>query len=396
VTTNETIGIFDSYVVPNYTRFPIVFVKGIGSELWDADGKRYIDLFPGWAVDGLGHCPPRVVEAIRAQVGTLMHIANNYYTEPQGLLAKAIAEISFGGQTFFCNSGTEANEAAIKCARLWGSGTTPRRYKIITMHNSFHGRTMGAISATAQEKYHKGIEPILPGFTYVPFNNLAAATSAADDETVAILVEPVQGEGGINIATHEYLKGLRALCDKRGMLLMLDEVQSGMGRTGEWFAYQNYGVVPDIMTLAKSLGGGAAIGALVGRKDVVAALKPGSHASTFGGNCIAAAAALATIQTIREDRLLEHARTIGDHLGSKLAGFQAKFPSVKAVRRLGLMSALDLDRPGADIVKACMNRGVLVNCTHETVIRIVPATNVTHKILDEGLGVLAAVLAEQK
>jgi acetylornithine/N-succinyldiaminopimelate aminotransferase len=395
MTTAETIDVFAKYVVPNYTRFPIVFVRGEGSELWDADGKRYIDLFPGWAVDGLGHCPPRVVEALREQAGKLMHIANNYYTEPQGLLARAIAETSFGGKSFFCNSGAEANEAAIKCARLWGAGKSPKRYKIITMLNSFHGRTMGAISATAQPKYHKGIEPILPGFTYVPFNDLDAVKTAADDETVAVLVEPVQGEGGINIATQEYMKGLRTLCDEKGMLLILDEVQTGMGRTGEWFGYQHYGIEPDLMTLAKSLGGGVAIGALVGSSEAVAALKPGTHASTFGGNCLAAAAAIATIGTIRAENLVAHARKLGEYLGAKLEELRAKFAFIKEVRRLGLMSALDLNRPGSDIVSACAERGLLLNCTHETVVRIVPATNIQQKLLDEGLGILETVLSEE-
>jgi len=398
MTSAETVALFDKYVIGNYTRHGVVFSRGEGSLLWDPEGRRYIDLFPGWAVDGLGHCPPRVVAAIREQAGRLLHIANNYYTEPQGLLAKALSEISFGGKCFFCNSGAEANEAAIKCARLWGSseGRGPggaRRYKIVAMENSFHGRTMGALSATGQKKYHQGVEPMLPGFVHVPFNDLAAAERAVDAETVAILLEPVQGEGGIHVARPEYMKGLRALCDEKRLLLVLDEVQTGMGRTGKWFAYEHYGVVPDLMTLAKSLGGGVAIGAMLGRSDVVAVMKPGTHASTFGGNPLAAAAALATIETIREENLLEHARRTGERLGERLERWRRRFPFVKEIRRLGLMAAAELDRPGGDIVRACIARGVLINCTHETVLRIIPATNVPQDLLDEGLDIVERVLA---
>lgn len=394
MTTDETMALFEKHVAANYTRYPIVFVRGEGSEIWDADGKRYIDLFPGWAVDGLGHCPPRVVEAIREQAGRLIHVANNFYTEPQGLLAKEIAAASFGGRSFFCNSGAEAVESAIKCARLRGSLLEPGRHRIVTMLDSFHGRTYGAISATGQAKYHKGLGPLLPGFVHVPFNDLGAVEEAAGDDAAAVIVEPVQGEGGINIASQDFMKGLRRLCDERGMLLVVDEVQTGMARTGEWFAYQHYGITPDLMTLAKSLGGGVAIGALVGKSDVIAHLKPGTHASTFGGNPLAAAAALATFRTIREEGLVERARSLGERLGSRLEGMKARFPFAKEVRRFGLMSALELDRPGAGIVKACLEKGLHVNCTHETVLRIIPAANCPEDVLDEGLGILEGVLAE--
>jgi len=392
--TSDTVALFETHVVPNYTRYGIVFVRGEGSILWDSEGKRYIDLFPGWAVDGLGHCPPRVVAAIREQAGTLIHVANNFYTEPQGMLAREIAEASFGGKTFFCNSGAEAVEAAIKCARLWGS--EGGRYKIVTMLNSFHGRTYGAVSATGQPKYHKGLGPILPGFTYVPFNDLDAVKAAVDDETVAVMLEPIQGEGGINIASKDFMTGIRALCDERKMLMICDEVQCGMGRTGEWFGYQHSGVTPDLMTLAKSLGGGVAIGAMTGKADVVAALRPGTHASTFGGNPLACAAALATFETIREEKLIERARTLGEKLGARLEGLRDRFPFAKAVRRLGVMAALELDRPGAEIVKRCLAKGLHVNCTHESVLRVVPAANCPEDIFDEGLGILESVLAEEE
>ncbi len=411
MTTQETIALFEKHVASNYTRYPVVFVRGKGSEIWDADGKRYIDLFPGWAGDGLGHCPERVGEAVREQAGKLIHVANNFYTEPQGLLAKELADASFAtseAKTFFCNSGAEAIEAAIKCARLWGSspgrpvpGSTrpsaeaPALHKIVTMLDSFHGRTYGAISATGQVKYHEGIGPLLPGFVHAPFNDLAAVAEAAGDDAIAILVEPVQGEGGINIATKEFMLGLRALCDERGMLLVVDEVQSGMGRTGEWFAYQHYGITPDLMTLAKSLGGGVAIGALVGKPKVIDALKPGTHASTFGGNPLAAAAALAVFETIREEHLIERAREVGETLGARFHAMQSRFPFIREVRRLGLMCALDLDMPGAEIVKTCLARGLHGNCTHESALRVVPAANCPDDILDEGLTILEGVLAGQ-
>jgi predicted acetylornithine/succinylornithine family transaminase len=391
--TRETIALFERYVAANYTRYPVVFVRGEGSCVWDADGKRYVDLFPGWAVDGLGHCPPGVVEAVRDQAGLLIHVANNFYTEPQGLLARALAEVSFGGKSFFCNSGAEAVESAIKCARLWGS-VRGGRFKIVAMKDSFHGRTMGAISATGQPKYHEGLGPLLPGFVHVPFDDLEAVAAAADGETAAVLVEPVQGEGGVNVASREFVEGLRRLCDEREILLVLDEVQTGMGRTGEWFAYQHYGIEPDLMTLAKSLGGGVAIGALVGKEDVISALRPGTHASTFGGNPLAARAALAAIETIQEENLVEHARRMGERLGARLEAWKARFGFVQEVRRLGLMSAVELNRPGAGVVKTCLERGLHVNCTHETVVRVIPATNVPADVLDEGLDILEGVLAE--
>jgi len=261
-TSDEIIALAKRYVIGNYTRYPVCLVRGEGSWVWDAEGNRYLDFFPGWGCGILGHCPPRVVEAVREQVGQLIHVPNSWYTEPQVLLAQALSErTDFGGASFFCNSGTEAVEAAIKLARLHGK---PKgRYKVITTTGGFHGRTMGALTATAQPKYHAGVEPMLPGFTYVPFGDLDAAAKAVDAETAAILLEPIQGEGGINLPPAGYLEGLRALCDSAGILLVFDEVQTGLGRTGKWFAQQHWGVVPDIFTLAKALAGGIAMGAIV-------------------------------------------------------------------------------------------------------------------------------------
>src|ERR1700730_6040203 len=295
----QTIELFRRYVVGNYTRFPVCLVRGEGSYVWDAEGNRYLDFFPGWGCDSLGHCPPRVVEAVRDQVGKLIHVPNTWYMEAQGQLAEALAErTGWGGQCFFCNSGTEANEAAIKLARLCGK---PGRYKIVTTINSFHGRTLGALSATGQPKYHQGLEPLLAGFNYVPFGDLDAAAKLIDDETCAILVEPIQGEGGVNLPPDGYLEGLRSLADKHGLLLIFDEVQSGMGRTGRWFAHQHWPVQPDVMTLSKALAGGIACGALVARPEVAEKLKPGTHAATFGGNPVACRAALAMVETIVQE-----------------------------------------------------------------------------------------------
>ncbi len=304
-----------------------MFVRGEGSYLWDADGRRYIDLFPGWGVDGLGHCHPRVVAAIREQAGKLLHVANNYYMEPQARFAQIISERSFGGKCFFCNSGAEANEGAMKLARLATHAAAGKsRWKFITFQNSFHGRTLAAISATAQPKYHKGFEPIVPGFLYAPFNDLKAVEALVDNETCAILVEPIQGEGGVNVATPEFLQGLRKICDREGMILIFDEVQTGCGRTGKWFGYQHYGVTPDIMTLAKMLGGGAAIGAMVAQPKVADKLVPGTHASTFGGNPLACAAGIATFEAIEEENLLQNTVAVGRHTRARLHGHEGEVP----------------------------------------------------------------------
>src|SRR5438105_1392253 len=306
--TPQILELFERYVIGNYTRYPACLVRGEGSWVWDAEGNRYLDFFPGWGCDLLGHCPPRVVAAVREQLGRLIHVPNTWYTEPQGLLAQALSERSgFHGQSFFCNSGTEAVEAAIKLARLNGK---PGRYKIISMINSFHGRTMGAITATGQPKYHQGIEPLLAGFSYAPFGDVDAAARLIDSETCGLLVEPIQGEGGINLPPTGYLEALRELADRHRLLLIFDEVQAGMGRTGRWFAHQHWPVQPDAMTLAKGLAGGLACGALVARREVAEKLKPGTHAATFGGNPIACAAALATIQTIEDEGLLARAEQI--------------------------------------------------------------------------------------
>ncbi len=388
--SQQIIELFQEYVIGNYTRYPVCLASGEGSYVWDTEGNRYLDFFPGWGCDLLGHCPPRVVEAVRDQVTKLIHVPNTWYTEAQGLLARALSERSgFQGQCFFCNSGTEAVEAAIKLARLNGK---PGRYKIITMMNSFHGRTLGALTATGQPKYHQGLEPLLAGFAYAPFGNLDAAAKLVDDETCAILVEPIQGEGGVILPPTGYLEGLRELADKHKLMLIFDEVQAGMGRTGRWFGHQHWPVQPDAMTLAKALAGGLACGALVARPSFAEKLKPGTHAATFGGNPIACRAALATIETIEADGLLERAGSIGERFRRRLETLKPRCPWIQQIRILGAMIGIELSTDGVPVVNQCLQRRLLVNCTHETVIRLLPALNLTDSQLDEGCDILEEVL----
>lgn len=386
----EVIDLYRRYVVGNYTRYPVCLVRGDGSLVWDAEGNRYIDFFPGWGCGLLGHCPPRVVEAVRRQVGELIHVPNSWHTEPQARLAQALSErTDFGGQCFFCNSGTEANEAAIKLARLHaGAG----RYRIISMLNSFHGRTMGALSATGQPKYHQGVEPVLPGFKHVPFGDLEAVEEQIDAETCAVMVEPIQGEGGVNLPPPGYLEGLRALCDRHNLLLIFDEVQTGMGRTGRWYTHQHFGATPDIVTLAKALAGGVACGGLIAKPEVAVKLKPGTHAATFGGNPVAAAAALATVETIEQDGLLERAVQLGERFRERLLMLKSECPMIREVRVMGVMIGVELHGDGAPVVAECLKRNLLINCTHQTVLRLLPALNLPDALLDEGCDTLATVL----
>ncbi|MGA2093137.1 MAG: acetylornithine/succinylornithine family transaminase [Sedimentisphaerales bacterium] len=319
--TQETIELYSKYVIANYTKLPRVIVKGEGCYLYDADGNKILDMFPGWAVSGIGHCHPKVVDAIRKQAGELLHIDNTFYSEQQGQLAKLLSERGFGGKCFFCNSGAEANEAALKLARL---ATSEGKYKFITAEGSFHGRTFATVTATAQPKYHEGFLPLLPGFVYVPYNDIKALEKAFSDEVCAVMVEPIQGEGGINVATKEYLETIRGLCDENDAVMILDEVQTGMGRTGKWFAYQHYDIEPDIITLAKALGGGIAIGAMMAKEELAAKLVPGKHASTFGGNCIACAAGIAVVEAIEQDKLLDNANKMGEYAKQKLLQLKQK------------------------------------------------------------------------
>ncbi len=387
----ETIAQFERYVIGNYRRYPVCLVRGEGSWVWDAEGRRYLDFFPGWGCNLIGHCPPRVVEAVREQVGTLIHVPNTWYIEAQGQFAQMLSERSFGGQAFFCNSGAEANEAAIKLARAHGHAAG--RTTIVSVEGGFHGRTYAALTATAQPKYHAGFEPMVPGFAYAPHNDLDAMTKLIDDKTAAIIIEPIQGEGGINLPVPGYLEALRKLCDDRGALLILDEVQTGMGRTGEWFAYQHYGVEPDILTCAKALAGGVAAGVMMAKPAVAKTLQPGMHASTFGGNPIACRAGVATIETIEADGLLERGRAIGERFRAHFEGFrEERSDLVKDVRIAGVMIGLELTVDAAPVVAACLERGLLINATHGTVVRLLPALNIADEQVDEGCATLLDAL----
>ncbi|MCP4452760.1 MAG: aspartate aminotransferase family protein [Planctomycetes bacterium] len=391
MTTQETIDQFGKYVIANYGRLPKVIVKGQGCYLHDADGQEILDMFPGWAVSGIGHCHPKVVEAVRKQVGELIHIDNTFYSEPQGQLAQMLSERAFGGKTFFCNSGAEANEGALKLARLH---TEKGKYKFITAQGSFHGRTFATVTATAQPQYHEGFMPMLPGFSYVPFNDVKAIKAAFDDEVAAVMVEPIQGEGGINEATPEYLEAIRDLCDENGALMILDEVQTGVGRTGKWFGYQHYDVEPDIMTMAKALGGGMAIGAMMARDKVAASLVPGKHASTFGGNNVACAAGVAVIEAIEEGGLIEKAAEIGQYTQDKLLALKDRYPIIQGVRGKGLMIGAQLKSPGAEIVSKCLERGLRINCTQDTVLRVMPPMIAEKEHIDKAMEILQGVLGE--
>ena len=391
VSSAEVIAQFDQYVIGNYRRYPVCLVRGEGSLVWDAEGRRYVDFFPGWGCNLVGHCPPRVVDAVSEQVRTLIHAPNTWYMEPQGQFAKALSDRSFGGKAFFCNSGAEANEAAIKLARAYGHAQG--RTKIITMTHGFHGRTYAALTATAQPKYHHGFEPMVPGFEYIPFGDLNAAAAAVDSTTAAILLEPIQGEGGINIPPDGYLQGLREICDKSGALLIFDEVQTGMGRTGKWFAHQHFGVTPDIMTVAKALASGVAAGVMMATHEVAEVLKPGMHASTYGGNPIACRAGLATIETIEADGLLDQAKYLEQKFRSFFAVLQAKRPElIKDIRVRGVMVGVELNCDATPIVAECMKRHLLINATQGTVIRLLPALNLTDELFEEGCQILSDVL----
>jgi len=390
--TQEVMGLYDQFVIGNYGRLPRAIVRGEGNYLYDAEGNKILDMFPGWAVSGIGHCHPHVVEAIRKQAGELLHIDNTFYIPQQAQLAKLVSERGFGGKCFFCNSGAEANEAALKLARRH---TKPEKYKFITAERSFHGRTFATVTATAQPKYHEGFLPLLPGFSYVPFNDIDALQEAFTDEVAAVMIEPIQGEGGIHPATPEYMHAIRELCDAHGAMMILDEVQTGMGRTGRWFGYQHYDVVPDILTLAKALGGGVAIGAMMARPQVAASLVPGTHASTFGGNPLACAAGVAVVEAIESEHLLENASAMGNYAVEKINQLKPKYPLIDHVRGKGLMIGIQLTEAGAAIVAACLERGLRINCTQGNVLRIMPSMTVTKDQIDEAMSILDQALAAQ-
>ncbi len=395
--TSDILADSHKYIMNTYGRQPLVLVKGRGTRVFDSDGREYIDFVSGVAVCNLGHCHPRVVVALQKQAQRLMHVSNHYHNEPQINLAKALVQHSFADKVFFCNSGTEAVEAAIKLARRYAREILKEdRFEIITMRGSFHGRTLGALAATAQDKFHKGFEPVAPGFRYVPFNDVPAVDAAVNEHTCAVLVEPVQGEGGVNVPSDGYLKSLRELCDRHGILLMLDEIQTGMGRTGKLFAYEHAGVTPDVAALAKGLGAGMPIGALLATDKAARALAPGSHGSTFGGNPLACAAALASLEALIEDDIIIPAvERLGRYFLEGLRGLQKKYSFVMDVRGKGLLVGMELDFPGKDIVTACLREGLLINCTMDTVLRFMPPLIITEEEIDRLLRVLDGIFAQR-
>ena len=379
----KTQELADKYMFQTYARFPITLVRGEGCRVWDEDGKEYIDFVGGIAVCALGHSSPVVTKALEAQSKTLVHVSNLYYTKPQIELARLLVENSFADRVFFCNSGAEANEAAIKLARRYskekhGEG----RYTIISMKGSFHGRTMATLSATGQQKIQIGYDPLLTGFKFVPFNDLAGLENAIDDSVCAVMLEPIQGEGGVVCPQEGYLQGVKKICRERGLLLIFDEVQAGMGRTGKLFAHEHFGVTPHIMTLAKALGNGLPIGAMLSTEDLSGAFGPGSHATTFGGTPLVTAVAGAVLTNILKDGWLDHCHEMGSYFKGRLEGFREKYPFIKDVRGLGLIIGVELDRPGAPVVKDCMEKGFLINCPQENVLRFIPPLIVGKEEID--------------
>lgn len=382
-TQQQIIEASEKYLMKTYGRFPVALVHGDGCRVFDADGKSYIDFLAGIAVNGLGHGHPALLHAIGEQSRKLLHVSNFYHIEPQAELARLLVEHSFADKAFFCNSGAEANEAAIKLARKAAKDRgEPDRFEIITMTQSFHGRTLAALTATGQEKFHKGFEPLVPGFRYIPFNDIPAAEQAVNGKTCAVMVEPVQGEGGVNVPGPDYLPALREICDKRGALLIFDEVQCGMGRTGRLFACEHFGVWPDIMTLAKSLGGGVPIGAMLARDETAGSFTPGTHASTFGGNPLSCAAGIAVMKTLLSPGFMENVTARSAYFQERLLKLKKAHPVIRNVRALGLMVGMELTVEGAPIVKACMEKGFLINCTNGNVLRFLPPLIIGNEEID--------------
>jgi len=382
----------EQYVANTYARYPVLLVRGKGTRVWDMEGEEYLDFVSGLAVCNLGHCHPKVVKAIQNQAEKLIHVSNFYYIEPQIQLASLLCKHSFADKVFFCNSGAEANEGAFKLARKYAKENMGKdRYEIITMERSFHGRTLATLTATGQEKFHKGYEPLMPGFKYVPFNDIGAVKKGINSKTCAVMLEPIQGEGGVNCPSEGYLKALREICDESGLLLIFDEVQVGMGRTGELFAYEHDGVEPDILTLAKSLAGGVPIGALLIKKGIADSFKPGDHASTFGGNPLATAAGVAALTALLDEGMLENCQKMGDYFLSQLEEIRGKFPFVEEVRGRGLILGMELKIDGSSIVKEMLRKKILINCTMGNVLRFLPPLIVTKEEVDRVVKALEEV-----
>jgi len=381
--TQEIIKKADQVIAKTYKRFPIVIAKGKGCKLWDTQGKKYTDFVAGIAVCNLGHAHPGVSKALSMQADTLYHVSNLYYTIPQVELASRLTENSFADRVFFCNSGAEANEAAIKLARKYFKEKGESgRYRIISMEHSFHGRTMATLSATGQDKIKQGFEPVLEGFDYVPFNDISTLRSKIDLSTCAVLVEPIQGEGGVRCPDPEYLKAVRQTCDETGILLIFDEIQTGMGRTGKLFAYEHFGIAPDIMTLAKALANGLPIGAMLAREEVADAFGPGSHASTFGGTPVVTAASLEVVRVLSEENIIDHCKKIGAYFKERLAWLKNRHELIEDVRGMGLLLGMKLKIEGDQIVASCMEKGFLINCIQGNILRFIPPLTIEKEEID--------------
>lgn len=377
------------FVMPTYAP-GLTLVRGAGVSVWDEAGREYLDFMAGIAVCNVGHCHPAVVAAVQKQVGILMHCSNLFHNELQPRLAQKLSALALGGKVFFCNSGAEANECLFKLARKWGS--LDGRFEIVTMKNSFHGRTLATMTATGQTKYQKGFEPLMPGFSYAEFNNLESVKAALTPATVAILCEAVQGEGGVVPATREFMTGLRALCDEKKILLFFDEVQAGIGRTGQWFGFQNYGIRPDGFSMAKALGGGFPIGAAAVTPELSNVFQPGNHASTFGGTPLACAAALATLETIEKEHLLENALKTGALFMAGVQKLAPKHACIQAVRGIGLMIGVVLSVPAKPVEAKLRENGLLCIATGDHVLRFVPPLVVTAAQIEQALAILDRAL----
>jgi predicted acetylornithine/succinylornithine family transaminase len=367
-----------------------MFVRGEGARLWDADGRRYLDFFSGLAVTGLGHAHPAITRAVAEQAATLVHVSNLFHTQPQRDVAEALVTRTFPSKVFFSNSGAEANECALKLARRHGH-LTGGRHEIIVFDHAFHGRTFGSLSATPQKKYQDGFGPMLPGFPVAPFGDIAAVERLIGPKTCAILVEPVQGEGGVHMADPAFFQALSALCRKHNLLLMFDEIQTGIGRTGALFAFQKLGVTPDVLSIAKGLANGYPIGATLAKPEVADLLKPGDHASTFGGGPVVCRAAQEVLKALSTEQL-RRVETLGQRVRDEISSWRSVCPAIKDVRGMGLMIGVELDRSGVPIVEACREAGLLVNCTAETVVRLLPPFVLTDAEAAEGLSILKDAL----
>ena len=383
------------FLMNTYPRLPLLLTRGEGCRVFDAEGRPYLDFVAGIAVNNLGHCHPDVVSAIQTQAARLMHVSNLYHNDRQIELSRLLAEQPFSGRVFFCNSGAEANEAAIKLARKFSKEHFgPERFEILTMVNSFHGRTLAALSATGQEKYQKGYDPLVPGFSYVPYDDLPALEKAISPRTAAIMLEPILGEGGVRVPKPGYLSGIRKICDEKSLLMILDEVQTGMGRTGRFYAFEWEGIQPDILSLAKGLGGGFPIGAMLATERVARSFVPGSHASTFGGNPLACAAAIAAVTLLARADVLTHCQKMGEYLTERLVGLKRRYPVIQEVRGRGLLIGVELGVEAMPLIERALANGLLLNRTTDRVLRLVPPLIITADEIDEGIRILEGLLKD--